>query len=183
MIPNDERKGWGKLQEDLKKKNAEEVLKQLLFIASVYDATKVRLMQPELVELICHPLLATLRDDLFDAFGQYRCYPLHRPNWKVEIVEKNGKRYQCTRNEQKDIVEVCGLDNDGNPTTPHIVLDPLRRRGHAKFKTTHDSYSNGSASASAMHGDGALVAEMTYEEWRDATLKWFVEPRHKHHKY
>ena len=174
MIPKHLASTWKTVRAALTAGRADEAF-ELLRILGGAPAEAVREMRRELVGAICHPLLAARREQLFAAFAKGPCFPLHRPSWKVVIVTRKGTKDRYVRNDAGEVVEVCRLGASGKPGLPLLQLDPVRRRGHVRFRSTEDSFGGGRAVAGTMYSDEPLEAEMSYQRWRDAYLKWFEE--------
>jgi hypothetical protein len=173
MVPSHLRTAMAQLRDHLIKSDALKAANLLLTLATGPRET-VRQMQDELVEALFHPCLEPRREELFTAFANGVCFPLHRPHWKVTVVTRDGMRLRITRDDRGRIVEICALDKNDQPAVPHIVLDHDRQRGHARFRTTADSFGKGRAVAGTMYSDDPLEATMSWEEWRDSTLKGFT---------
>jgi hypothetical protein len=163
---------WSDLQRLLADARADDAAASLRMFASG-PPELLRQMQDELVQAIEHPCLSGRRDELYAEFARGSGYPLHQPGWPVQTVRRGGRQIRTTRNARGEVVEICALDARGQPEVPHLSLDPVRQLGHVRFRSSEDSFGGGRALAMTAFGDEPLEAEMTYEQWRDAMLRWF----------
>ena len=144
MIPNHLASTWKTIQEALTAGRVDEAF-ELLRILGGAPAEVVRGMQAVLVEAISHPTLAARRYELFAVFAQGSCFPLHQSSWTASLVSRQGTKDRYVRDDAGEVVEVCRLDKSGKPGIPLLQLDPARRRGHIRFRSTEDSFGGGRA--------------------------------------